>query len=207
MYRQKCDKGDEGPAPEVDQEVYRLLQLQGTEAVEGGDDADENRRDKDPLDKGSTIHISKKNGLRCDLPRATMALYKTPRCKDRPTLFSISQRSVSYNASPNGPSSYAIGRGTPLSQRPSLPHLPCQRPLLPHPSCQYLHSHIPLANFPYLLATVPNSFAACISFPYAHRFDTFSLAVSTPSPLLKSAAYIFLFALPFLCEFYLNLST
>jgi len=105
-----------------------------------------------------------------------------------------SPNAVSYNASPNGPSPHAIGRGAPPCQRPSLPHPPCQRPLLPYPPCQCPRSQIPLANFPSLLATVPNLFAPCISFLCAHRFDTFSLAVSAPPALLKSAAYIFICA-------------
>jgi len=123
-----------------------------------------------------------------------MALYKTPRCKDCPALFSISQRSVSYNASLNRPSLCAIGHHAPPCQRSSLSYPLCQRPLLPYVPSQFPRSYIPLANFPFLLATVANSFAPCISFPYAHTLDIFSLAVSAPLALLKSAAYIFICA-------------
>jgi len=136
--------------------------------------------------------ISKKNSLHCDLPEATIVLCKTLRCKDCPALFSISQYSVSYNTSPNRSPPYAIGSSASPSQRP-LPLYPlCQHPLFLYSPCQFPCSHIPFANFPSLLTIVPISFASCISFPYTHTFDTFSLAIFIPLVLLK-ICYIYFY--------------
>ena len=135
--------------------------------------------------------------MHCSLPKTTMALYKTPRCKDHPALFSISQHWISYNASSNGPPPYTIRCSVPPCQRSSLPYPLCQCSLLPYHSCQCPRFQILLANFPSFLAIIPNSFVPSISFLYAHRFDTFSLTVYAPLALLKlvllkSVAYIFI---------------